>query len=133
MPDRVHVSPPLADTAMALRPALRLRWLAPLGGIVLGLIGFAVVADSQVRQSMLGPAQPATGEGTLTRELVQNAGFQRRGALLVGELTTRDGTPVRLVLDGRTQALVGFRVLERPAAAPLAPNEDVKAPLPAAR
>ncbi|WP_150286199.1 hypothetical protein [Rhabdaerophilum calidifontis] len=114
-------------------PRLRRR-LTVAAGIAFGSIGFAVVALSQVRQTMLAP--PAPGDGTLAGELTRLAGFQRRGTLIVGEVRAGDGTPLRLVFDARSQSLVGFRVLERPAAAeagPACPVAEAGTPLPARR
>ncbi len=45
-------------------------------------------------------------------ELASLKGFQRRGNSVVGEVCTRDGQVLRLVLDARSQALIGFRVVE---------------------
>lgn len=38
-------------------------------------------------------------------------GFERRGASLVGEFIGQDGRSIRLVLDARTQKLIGARLL----------------------
>jgi hypothetical protein len=39
-------------------------------------------------------------------------GFQRRGPLLTGEVTTQDGSTLRLVIDTRNHAIVGYRLVE---------------------
>jgi hypothetical protein len=132
MLERLSLPATAAERLRRLPPGPARAWLVA-AGVAAGSVGFAVVADSQVRPAGLAPAPVPQRETNVATELTSLGGFQRRGALLVGEVTTRDGVPLRLVLDARTQALVGFRVLERttdgpacPAQAPAAPE----APLP---
>lgn len=44
-------------------------------------------------------------------------GFQRRGPLLTGEVRTSDGSTLRLVIDSRSHAIVGYRLVEGPQSA----------------
>lgn len=60
------------------------------------------------------PPVPVTSrlvESRTMAELAGVPGFQRRGNTVVGEVCTREGQTLRLVIDARTQALVGFRQL----------------------
>jgi hypothetical protein len=47
-------------------------------------------------------------------------GFQKKGNLWIGEVRTADGAMIRLVIDARSQAIIGHRVME--AGAPPAGN-----------
>jgi hypothetical protein len=42
-------------------------------------------------------------------------GFQRRGNMLTGQVTAEDGRHLRLVIDARTNAIIGAKLVEPPA------------------
>lgn len=44
-------------------------------------------------------------------------GFQRRGNLLTGHLTTEDGRRLHLVIDARSNTIIGAKLVELPAPA----------------
>jgi len=88
-----------------------------LAGILVTMIlfGLGLIAWSQSRPDPELPAAPPTSrlvENRTMAELASLKGFQRRGNSVVGEVCTRDGQVLRLVLDARNQALIGFRVVE---------------------
>jgi hypothetical protein len=102
-------------------------WLAIVLGLASFGIGVSAIATSAnlikprfsdaARDIVLPPGDtaPSTQAGALP-------GFQRRGATLVGEFRTRDGQTIRLVLDARTQAVIGIRVIGQPAPLAEAPR-----------
>ncbi len=108
---------PLPGT-MARSYRLTHRWQRRLlVGVLLATIltGLGMILLSQTR------AAPEVIPPAVTSRLVENRsmaelgslpGFQRRGNSVVGEVCTRDGQVLRLVLDARHQTLLGFRVLE---------------------
>ncbi len=79
------------------------------------LLGLGLIAWSQGQPDPDAPAALPTSrlvENRTMAELASLPGFQRRGNSVVGEVCTRDGQSLRLVLDARSQALIGFRVVE---------------------
>lgn len=108
---------PLSGT-MARPYRLTHRWQRRLlVGVLLTTIltGLGMILLSQTR------ADTDVIPTTVTSRLVENRsmaelgnlpGFQRRGNSVIGEVCTRDGQVLRLVLDARHQTLIGFRVLE---------------------
>lgn len=101
----------------------RSRSIVPAGGgraalrlaVLAAATGFALVAASQGRPDMIASRlglAGVTNDGKVNGELANLAGFQRRGNSLVGEVRTREGVTMRLVLDARTHTLIGVKVLE---------------------
>jgi len=122
---------PLSGTA---RKVVRLGAFA--AGILVGHLGSAALAQ-QTATLLPAPHIHVAGlakAGKNATDGVDLSGFQRRGNTLVGEIKTRDGTPMRLVFDARTHALIGMRVLEpsTPAGAPedTCADHSAFAPLP---
>lgn len=113
-------------------------------GILIASLGCALVAASQSRPDPIAarlgvtslgtsspgapnPIQSATAGEAKTSDkgttptmiktpvgMINAADLQRRGNSLVGEVKTRNGAVMRLVLDARTHALIGLRVLDAP-------------------
>lgn len=127
MPDRPNPSPALAPTGAQTRLSRRMRFAILAGSVALAGLATSVVADQQGRHGFLGAQSVAQREANVARALVDVAGFRQRGNLLIGEVRAADGTPIRLVLDARTQALVGFRMLERRAIPPDGPTCSAEA------
>ena len=105
-------------------------------GVLVGHCGNAALAQ-QTATLLPAPHIHVAGlakAGKNATDGVDLSGFQRRGNTLVGEIKTRDGTPMRLVFDARTHALIGMRVLEpsTPASAPegTCADHSAFAPLP---
>ncbi|MFY8114700.1 MAG: hypothetical protein ACOVOC_10810 [Rhabdaerophilum sp.] len=99
------------------------------------LAGFGLMALSRTEPATEAPAAPVSSrlvENRTMAELGSLPGFQRRGSSVVGEVCTRDGQALRLVLDARNQALIGFRLLEpseaRPACGPASPLPNARTP-----
>lgn len=116
---RAHAEPggfplgrPLANPDLPARLWPRRLLVVVLAATTLG--GFGLIALSQ------GTGAPESPPPALASRLVENRtmaelaampGFQRRGNNVVGEVCTRDGQALRLVLDARNQTLIGFRLL----------------------
>jgi hypothetical protein len=119
MPSQLSPDPVVPVAGGQTRPSRRMRPGILAGIAVLAGLATSVVADQQGRRGLPdilpGIHAGARREANLASALVNVAGFRQRGNLLIGEVRATDGTPIRLVLDGRTQALVGFRVLARDA------------------
>ncbi|WP_284177697.1 hypothetical protein [Rhabdaerophilum sp. SD176] len=102
-----------------------------LVGVLVATIlgGFGLMALSRSPATTDAPGGSRLVENRTMVELGTLPGFQRRGNSVVGEVCTRDGQALRLVLDARNQTLIGFRLLE--------PNEArpgcLASPLPIAR
>ncbi|CAN1535485.1 hypothetical protein MCEMSEM23_01555 [Rhabdaerophilaceae bacterium] len=101
--------------------------LAAILGLALGMSGTgALVAsgllseNSPTRAAVPIERAPSIAQWPAVKQLAL-PGFQRRGNLLTGELRTNDGTVLRLVIDARTNMLVGYRVIE-----PIPPAETAK-------
>lgn len=102
-----------------------------LVGVLVATIlgGFGLMALSRSPSTTDAPATSRLVENRTMAELGTLPGFQRRGNSVVGEVCTRDGQALRLVLDARSQALIGFRLLEPSEARPACSAS----PLPIAR
>ena len=93
-------------------------WLAIILGIALGMTGTgALVASGLLAEepkSRLTPPGdlPALGAQRLRVSPLTLPGFQRRGNLLTGELRASDGSIMRLVIDARSNTIIGYRVVE---------------------
>lgn len=95
-------------------------WL--VGIVVLAILALAasVLANfsgGSPTSSDIALATPAftKGDSAITPAPPSRAippGFQKRGTTLVGEMRTPDGMLIRLVLDGRTQTLIGAKIVE---------------------
>lgn len=102
-----------AQAGFSISPALRMLILvvalAPLAliGITLAL---AHRTGNESRATALPKGPPTLDSAEITRKA---AGFQHRGASLVGELCSREGIPVRVVLDAQSRKLIGLHVLDR--------------------
>ncbi|MCZ8376290.1 MAG: hypothetical protein O9342_13000 [Beijerinckiaceae bacterium] len=102
-----------------------------LVGVLVATIlgGFGLMALSRSPAMTDAPASSRLVENRTMAELGTLPGFQRRGNSVVGEVCTRDGQALRLVLDARNQTLIGFRLLETNEVRPGCPAS----PLPSAR
>jgi hypothetical protein len=115
-------SPPLhLDTASLLRAARGKRGLVLGVGILLAALLGAWYASAQLKPGASPapekPGQMRAGLDRATLDTLDLSTFQRRGTLLVGEVTTPAGVRLRLVLDATSRELVGLRVVETEAGA----------------
>lgn len=83
---------------------------------VFGLAATAIAASSLLLASRGHEAQPveaasAAPPAAKTASAQSLPGFQRRGSTYLGEFTTRDGQQIRLVIDARTQSVIGAKVI----------------------
>lgn len=104
-----------------------------LVGVLVATIlgGFGLMALSRSELAAEGPAAPVSSrlvENRTMAELGTLPGFQRRGNSLVGEVCTRNGQALRLVLDARNQTLIGFRLLEENRTRPACGNAALLSP-----
>ena len=110
-----QVAMPL-DTSAVLRAARSRRGLVLGLGILVLALGAAWFASAQLQPiaesapDKMTKTRPALDRATLAK--LDLSTFQRRGALLVGEITTPAGVRLRLVMDANTRELVGLRVVE---------------------
>ncbi|MCA3646453.1 MAG: hypothetical protein IOC54_14030 [Methylobacterium sp.] len=76
--------------------------------------GWLVQASDSARRIM--PERPApVATGSVAP--LQLPGFQRRGSLLTGHLTTEDGRRLHLVIDARSNMIIGAKLVEAQAPA----------------
>ena len=130
---QIHSSQPAARGELHrffLLPGKAARRLALGVGILAASLGFALVAASQSRPDLIAaglglpaaapsaPREIGASSGTKAPNeiktpigMISLADLQRRGNSLVGEIRTQDGAVTRLVLDARTHALIGMRVI----------------------
>ena len=100
----------------ALAPGLGKRGLTLGLGILILALGAAWFASSQLQptpepaRDKQAKARAGLDRATLAK--LDLSTFQRRGALLVGEVTTAAGVRLRVVMDANTREVVGLRVLE---------------------
>lgn len=110
----------MTSPSMPLDPATVFRAARGKRGLVLGLgivllsLGTAWFASSQLQPAPARTPAETAGSGLDRAALAKLdlSTFQRRGNLLVGQITTPAGVRLRLVMDANTRALVGLRVVE---------------------
>lgn len=105
-------------------PRLRRRpgfWLSVtlLAAILLAgssaILASGLLAEASDSARRLVPERPAPVATGAVAPL-QLPGFQRRGNLLTGHLTTEDGRRLHLVIDARTNTIIGAKLVEAQAA-----------------
>lgn len=110
-------SPPL--------PRLRRRagfWLSLtlLGALALAgtgaLLASGLLAEASDSARRIVPERSAPVATGAVAPL-QLPGFQRRGNLLTGHVTTEDGRRLHLVIDARSNTIIGAKLVEAPAPA----------------
>lgn len=62
--------------------------------------------------TLSAPAFTKNEQGASAPSRAIPPGFQKRGTTWVGDMRTPDGMLIRLVLDGRTQTLIGAKIIE---------------------
>jgi hypothetical protein len=90
-------------------------WLVVSFGVVVILLAATAIGASAL---LLKPHLPApmlakSEAANTVRVAAPLPGFQRRGATYTGEFTTRDGEVIHLVVDVRTQNIIGAKVIRR--------------------
>lgn len=90
-------------------------WLVAAFGTVMALLAATAIGASALLLKPHLPVQvPAAQDAAgATRNAAALPGFQRRGATYYGEFTTRDGEVIRLVIDAKTQNIIGAKVIRR--------------------
>jgi hypothetical protein len=106
--------PPLADR---LRPGRTGLWLSAVLGIAVVAVGASIfLTSAQEKTTTTAAPAAATDKSahvtTPSQPPLALPGFQRRGPLLTGEVKTIDGSTLRLVIDTRNHAIIGYRLVE---------------------
>lgn len=105
-----------ANGKRALTPGFGKRGFALGLGILLLALGAAWFAGTQLEPTrdttQDKPTKARAGLDRATLATLDLSTFQRRGALLVGEVTTAAGVRLRVVMDANTREVVGLRVVE---------------------
>ena len=121
MPQTMTSPPMPLDPTAVFRAARGKRGLALGLGILVLALGAAWFAGAQLQPTpdtapdKLTKARAGLDRTTLAK--LDLSTFQRRGALLVGEVTTTAGVRLRVVMDANTREVVGLRVVETEAGA----------------
>ncbi|MGL5446259.1 MAG: hypothetical protein ACRDBL_03000 [Rhabdaerophilum sp.] len=114
----LETHPPLANRLRFSRTGL---WLSLVLALALALVGVvAVIAQAPMEKATNGTAPALVDKvphATATQPPLVLPGFQRRGPLLTGEVKTQDGSTLRLVIDTRSHAIIGYRLVEPSVAA----------------
>ncbi len=84
------------------------------GGAALLASGLLAEASDSARRFVPERASPVATGATAPLQL---PGFQRRGNLLTGHVTIEDGRRLQLVIDQRTNTIIGAKIVEPPAPA----------------
>lgn len=96
-----------------MHPAARILVLVA-ALLPLAIIGITLAtahrAGSADGTSRLPKGPPTLDAAEIARKA---AGFQQRGTSLVGEICSREGIPVRVVLDAQSRKVLGLNVLDR--------------------
>ena len=104
----------LQPRTASTKPRSGLWLVAAFGAVMLLLAATAIGASALLLKPHLAPQMPVAQESaSTTRSAAPLPGFQRRGATYFGEFTTRDGEVIRLVVDARTQNIIGAKVIRR--------------------
>ncbi|MFY8155705.1 MAG: hypothetical protein ACOVLI_02435 [Rhabdaerophilum sp.] len=121
MPQATTLDSPSSPTLPRMRRRAGFWLVITLAGALLlagsgALIssGWLVEASDSARRIM--PERPAPMATGAVAPL-QLPGFQRRGNLLTGLLTTEDGRRLHLVIDARSNMIIGAKLVEAPAPA----------------
>lgn len=116
----------ILETSPSLTGRLRFGrtglWLTSVLALALAAAGTgAFVASSPEEKAAIAtPAvspDKAAHVSAATQPPLALPGFQRRGPLLTGEVKTQDGSTLRLVIDTRSHAIIGYRLVEPAVAA----------------
>ncbi|MCU0819506.1 MAG: hypothetical protein MUF11_09380 [Beijerinckiaceae bacterium] len=81
------------------------------------ILASGLLAEASDSARRLVPERPAPVATGATAPL-QLPGFQRRGNLLTGHVTTEDGRRLHLVIDARTNIIIGAKLVEAQVPAP---------------
>jgi hypothetical protein len=116
MPQATTIDSPSSSTM----PRMRRRagfWLGItlLGALMLAgsgaLISSGLLVEASDSARRIVPERPAPMATGAVAPL-QLPGFQRRGNLLTGHLTTEDGRRLHLVIDARSNTIIGAKLVE---------------------
>ncbi|MCA3595411.1 MAG: hypothetical protein IOC64_07930 [Methylobacterium sp.] len=121
MPQATTIDSPSSPTLPRLRRRAGFWLVITLAGALLlagsGALlssGLLLQASDSARRIM--PERPApVATGSVAP--LQFPGFQRRGNLLTGHLTTEDGRRLHLVIDARSNTIIGAKLVEAQAPA----------------
>lgn len=97
-------------------------WLTTVLALALAAAGTGAFVASAPEERATGTlpaisADRAANVTAATQPPLVLPGFQRRGPLLTGEVKTQDGSTLRLVIDTRSHAIIGYRLVEPTVAA----------------
>lgn len=92
-------------------------WLSAVLVAALAAAGTSALIAANPLEKAASPAPASTAlrpanVAPVSQPPLMLPGFQRRGPLLTGEVTTLDGSTLRLVIDTRTHSIVGYRLVE---------------------
>jgi hypothetical protein len=110
-----HTMPP---TPSSRRPGLWLSLVLAGAVLIAGGSLFFLLRPSEpgaLPPQIAASLEAASRPGAPSQPPLVLPGFQRRGPLLTGEVKTGDGSTLRLVIDSRSHAIVGYRIIEPPA------------------
>jgi hypothetical protein len=107
----LETHPPLVDRPRLGRTGL---WLSAVLALAVGAIGisFFMSYAPVEKAAITASAEKMTNVAAPTQPPLALPGFQRRGPLLTGEVKTQDGSTLRLVIDTRNHAIIGYRLVE---------------------
>jgi hypothetical protein len=110
----LETHPPLATRLRLGRTGL---WLSAVLAFAVAAAGTSVFLGSRQdeKAAVVAPASTADRAAHValpTQPPLALPGFQRRGPLLTGEVRTQDGSTLRLVIDTRNHAIIGYRLVE---------------------
>lgn len=107
----LETHPPLAGRP---RPGRTGLWLSAVLALAVGAAGISIFlgATPEEKAALAAPVDRMTNVAAPTQPPLALPGFQRRGPLLTGEVKTQDGSTLRLVIDTRSHAIIGYRLVE---------------------
>lgn len=110
----LETHPPLTARLRLGRTGL---WLSTVLALAVAAVGTsAFLTSSPDEKAAVVTPPPGTDRVTnvapATQPPLALPGFQRRGPLLTGEVKTQDGSTLRLVIDTRSHAIIGYRIVE---------------------
>lgn len=110
----LETHPPLTAR---LRPGRTGLWLSAVLALAVAAVGTSALLTSSPDEKAPSATPPAGTErisnvAPPAQPPLALPGFQRRGPLLTGEVKTQDGSTLRLVIDTRSHAIIGYRIVE---------------------
>ncbi|MBN8533969.1 MAG: hypothetical protein J0L51_07745 [Rhizobiales bacterium] len=107
----LETHPPLVNRLRLGRTGL---WLSAVLALAVAAVGSGIflAPASDDKAAIAAPADKVTNVAAPTQPPLALPGFQRRGPLLTGEVKTVDGSTLRLVIDTRSHAIIGYRLVE---------------------